>query len=269
MPSPRLLVVLLLVALPACTGDKKDPVDPLAELRNARARLAVLAQATANGAYDAEYRFLQLPSKATGTIRIRQSPPQYRIDIVSKDAASFFSLTTGTVSCSAAKAKKTTCYLVAKRGEEVPALFDPGVQRLFRDAVEDLAAHPGDYLVTRVDTSPTTTPQTPAGSATAPATPSATATAASPPGVPAGECFVVARAAATPDPSDEGGFEDGTYCFAEQGVATSITVKSGSLTLVRVNAAPPAAAFKPPVKVLRLPDPTPTPKAKPSATPSR
>lgn len=250
-PTPALLA-LLLIAAPACTDDKKPARDPDAEIREARSRLATLAQATAAASYDAEYRFLQVPSNTIGTIRIRQVPPQYRIDIVSKDAAVFYALRSGTVSCSA-KGAKRTCYLVAKPGQEVPALFDPGVQRLFRDAVVDLAAHPEDYVVTKVAAPPTATPLSSS------ATPSPLPT---PTGVPAGECFAVSRADATPDPGEEVGFESGTYCFAEQGVATSITVKSGSLTLVALRGVPPAGAFKPIAPVQQLPTPTPTPKKK-------
>ena len=229
MRPVRLLLVLLLFAT-ACTDAKEK--DPNAALNAARARLAVLAQATANGAYDATYR-------------IRQRPPQYRIDITTKDAASFYSLTTGTVSCSA-KGKKKTCFLVARPGEDVPPLFDPGVQRLFRDAVEELSAHPTDYVVTRV---------LPSASPPATASPSGTP-------LPVGECYLVNRVAASPTPGAGPGFENGTYCFAEQGVATEIDVLSGSLTLTSIGAPPGDSAFKPIAKVQQLPDlsPTPTPK---------
>lgn len=256
MRTRPLLLALLLVALPACTEEKKPAPDPDAPLREARARLAVLAHATANGAYDAQYRFLQLPSNTTGVIRIRQSPPQYRIDIVSKDGASFFALKSGIVSCSS-KASKKTCFLVARPGEEVPALFDPGVQRLFRDAVEDLAANPNDYVVRRVEGIPTATPTSVSPTPTASGSPSLLP-------IPRGECFEVTRTVTTPDPRQPSGFENGTYCFAEQGVATSINVKSGTMTLVKLLGPPPAAAFKPPAKVQKLPDlkPTPTPSKK-------
>ena len=246
------MFLALLLLLTACTDKKKAP-DPDAALRDARARLAVLAGATANAAYDAQYRFTQLPSNTAGRIRIRQSPPQYRIDIIRKEGASFFALRTGVVSCSS-KGTKKTCYRVAGPGQPVPELFDPGVQRLFRDAVEDLAANPNDYLVTPVDPSPTPTTS---ASATAPATPSATPSGSLP--IPAAECFRVERTVSTPDPGDESGFENGTYCFAEQGVATSITVNSGTLTLVKLLGPPTANAFKPPAKVQKLPAVTPTP----------
>ena len=246
MRSPRVIAaVLLVLTLGACTGDKDDP-DPDAALKQARARLSVLARATANGSYDASYRFVQLPSNATGSIRIRQTPPQYRIDIVARNGASYFSLKSGIVSCSR-KGTKRTCLLVARPGEEAPELFDPGVQRLFRDAVEDLAARPDDYTV--VTTTPPTVP---------PATGSPSPTPSTLP-IPPGECFAVTRVSTVPDPDPEKGFEPGTYCFAEQGVATAISVKSGALTLVKLLGPPPAAAYTPPAKVQRLPDLTPTP----------
>jgi hypothetical protein len=265
-------VTALLLVLPACTSGKKP--DPNAGMARARARLAVLAQATATNSYDASYGFRQLPSNSAGYIRIRQAPPQYRIDVVSKSSgASFFSLASGTVSC-AQRSKRNTCFLVALPGEEVPALFDPGVQRLFRDAVEDLAANPTDYLVTALGTaSPGATPSftaTPSTAlSTATGTPGSPSPSASPGGLPVGECFAVVRASGAPPATERGGFEDGTYCFAEQGVATSIEVASGTLTLGRLLGPPPAIVFKPTTKVVRLPDlATPKPTPTPSQTPS-
>ena len=242
------LAAAALLLVTGCTEEAKKPAEDTA-LREARARLSVLAQATANGEYDATYWFVQKPSNASGLIRIRQQPPQYRIDITSKDSASFFSLTSGTVSCSqkvkGAK-KNKTCFLVAKPGEPVPTLFDPGVQRLFRDAVQDLASKPNDYTVT---TAPAPPPPSPAPS------PSPTASA------PGGECFLVTRAGEATE-----GFEDGTYCFAENGVATAIAVASGTLTLTALGDPPHPDAFKPTTiaKVQKLPELTasPTPSKK-------
>jgi hypothetical protein len=239
------LVVVAVAALALVAGCEKDKADPDAALRAARGRLAVLAQATANGSYDATYRFEQRPSGTAGTIRILQSPPQYRIDVVSKNSATYYSLTTGIVSCSHRGTKKT-CFLVARPGEDPPALFDPGVQRLFRDAVEDLAANPNDYTVRTVPFPSDSV------SASSSATPSPGATP-----LPAGECFLVNRAASPS--ADRNGFEDGTYCLSEQGIATYIDVSSGTLTLTIVRNPPDAKAFKPSAKVQKLPDLTPTP----------
>ena len=254
--------MLLLLAL-ACTKGDPSPTpsgDPEAA---ARGRLAVLAQKTADGEYDATYRFVQRPSNATGSIRIRQVPPQYRIDVTSKGTASFLSLTTGVVSCTV-KAQGSTCFLVARPGEEVPALFDPGVQRLFRDAVEELAKNPNGYRVSEftppLDTSEPTPPVT-----LTPQSPGATPTP-SPEPLPVGVCFSVERLA-TPSPGTvAAGFEDGTYCFAERGVATRIEVKSGVLELVALGGAPDATWFAPPARVQQLPALSPTPPASPRPT---
>lgn len=269
-----------LALLGGCTDSKPERPTPAEEEASARARLAVLAQKTADGAYDATYRFVQRPSNATGTIRIRQDPPQYRIDVTSRGTASFFALTTGVVSCTIKLPRGTTCFLVARAGEEIPALFDPGVQRLFRDAVEELAKHPNDYRVTRVERpaaavsppeAPPSTPVSPSGAApsgAAPSAPTPTATGsgtATPEPLPAGECFRVERvASASPSPgTTAAGFENGTYCFAERGIATYIEVASGVLELVAVGGEPHPNWFIPPAGVQRLPElsPTPTPTA--------
>ena len=254
--------MLLLLAL-ACTKDDPTPTPPVPDPEvEARGRLTVLAQKTADGQYDATYRFVQRPSDATGTIRIRQVPPQYRIDVTSKGTASFLSLHTGVVSCTV-KAEGSSCFLVAQPGEEVPPLFDPGVQRLFRDAVQELAKNPNDYRVAEVTPPLATTPPTPTAAATlTPASPGATATP-SPEPLPTGVCFAVERLS-TPSPGTAAaGFENGTYCFAEEGVATRIEVQSGVLELVALGGQPNSTWFAPPAKVQQLPVLTPTP------TPSR
>jgi hypothetical protein len=258
-----LALLAALALLPGCTDSPKPKRPaPGEEEAAARGRLAVLAQKTADGGYDATYRFVQRPSNATGTIRIRQEPPQYRIDVTSKGTASFFALTSGVVSCTIKVPKGTSCFLVSRPGEEVPALFDPGVQRLFRDAVEELAKHPADYRVTRVG-GPAPTPGTSETAPPATGTPTATGSATAPapsasgtPGLPAGECFRVERlASAEPSPGTAAaGFEDGTYCFAERGIATQIEVASGVLELTAIGGEPHPNWFIPPAGVQRLPE---------------
>ena len=245
----RLVALLAAVALlGACTEDKPAPPTPSPTedaLAAARARLAVLARATADGVYDATYdvtyRVPQAAQGSKGTIRIWQRPPLYRIDIIGKDVATYLVVATGIVSCSVKGAKKTKrCFLVARTGEQPPALFDPGVQRLFRDVVEDLAAHPADYTVVAV---PFPTPTA--------------AVSPSPRPVPASECFTVTRTASPS--SNKTGFENGTYCLAERGFATYIDVESGTLRLSHFGPPPSANVFKPIAKVERLPDLTPSP----------
>lgn len=259
--------MLLLLAL-ACTKGEPKPTPSADPEAAARGRLAVLAQKTADGEYDATYRFVQRPSDATGTIRIRQVPPQYRIDVTSKGTASFLSLHSGVVSCTV-KAQGSSCFLVARPGEEVPPLFDPGVQRLFRDAVEELAKNPNGYRVTEVTPPLATQHATPTAAATLmPQSPGATPTP-SPAPLPVGVCFEVERLS-TPSPgTTAAGFENGTYCFAEEGVATRIEVQSGVLDLVALGGTPNSTWFAPPAKVQQLPALTPTPTRTPAPTPSR
>jgi hypothetical protein len=249
---PAVLLVALLV-LPACTHDKKK-ADPNAELNAARGRLAVLAQATANGSYIATYRFVQRSDGTAGTIRFVQAPPRYRFDVIVHNSASYFELPTGVVSC-ARKELKKTCFLVARPGEEVPALYDPVLPRLFRDAVADLAANPTEYVVRQVPY-PSASVSPSSASASASATPGPSATP-----LPTGECYAVTRTSSTPS-ADRTGFEDGTYCFAEQGIATYIDVTTGSMVLTAVGGTPNDASFKPITKVVRLPDLTPSPTPK-------
>jgi hypothetical protein len=249
---PAVLLVALLALLPACTHEKKK-ADPNAELNAARGRLAVLAQATANGSYIATYRFVQRSDGTAGTIRFVQSPPRYRFDVIVHNSASYYELPTGVVSC-ARKELKKTCFLVARPGEQVPELYDPVLPRLFRDAVADLAANPTEYVVRQVPFPSVSPSATASASATATPDPSATP-------LPTGECYAVTHTSATPS-ADRTGFEDGTYCFAEQGIATYIDVTTGSMVLTAVGGTPDDASFKPITKVQKLPDLTPSPTPK-------
>jgi hypothetical protein len=241
------VLLATLLVLPACTHPKKK-ADPNAELNAARGRLAILAQATANGSYIATYRFVQRSDGTAGTIRFVQAPPRYRFDVSVHNSASYFELPTGVVSC-ARKEKKKTCFLVARPGEEVPELYDPVLPRLFRDAVADLAANPTEYVVRQVPF-PSESVSPPAASPAPSATP-----------LPTGECYAVTRTSATPSASRTG-FEDGTYCFAEQGLATYIDVTTGTITLTAIGGTPTDASFKPTTKVQKLPDLTPSPTPK-------
>ncbi len=240
----RIWLAVLVLALAGCTGKPSvTSPDPGVLARN---RLSLLAAKAAGNSFDATYRFTERATAATGTIRIRQVPPQYRLDISTTTTASFFALRTGFVSCTRRKNRTDySCFLVARPGEPVPDLFDPGVQRLFRDAVTGLAEYPRDYAVQALSPSPS---------------PSAS------PGVPAGECFHVERTS-TPSPRADGqvpaGFETGDYCFAEEGYPTRYDVATGTLVLVAVGPAPDPTAFQPPAKPATLPDLTPSPTPTP------
>lgn len=212
-------------------------------LSAAQRRLAELAGLAAKASYDATYS-LDARTGDRGTIRIVAAPPSYRVDVQLGGAEpSIYIQRAGTVVSCRVSAGKPSCFLVARPGEPVPDIFDPGVQRLFSDAVADLAARPSSYVV-----------ETQPGKALAE-------------GEPAAECFDVRRSAsteqasATPSaPADPTGFETGQYCFADDGLLTRLTVSTGTLILTSRGPVPASALFDPPARPAALPDlPTPSP----------
>jgi len=223
-------------------------------LTQAQQQLAGLAGLAAAASYDATYD-LDARTGDTGTIRIVALPPSYRVDVTLRGAEpSIYIQKSGTVVSCRLKTGKPSCFLVARPGEPVPEIFDPGVQRLFSDAVADLGANPAGYLVDVI-------PSEPLAVGTVPAT-----------------CFDVRRAgpsaspSASPDPSpstanpvDPTGFETGEYCFADDGLLTRVAVSTGALVLKSRGAAPTLKLFDAPAKPAALPDlataaasPTPT-----------
>ena len=242
-PARALPMLLLLAVAPACRGTTPTPTPtPTPTLSAAQRRLAAVAQAAATAVYDARYAFTAPATQDSGTIRIVNRPPGVRVDVTRNATTAVFIATPArTVSCTVTAAKKS-CFLVARPGEEIPDIFDPGVQRLFTNAVGDLAADPAGYDVTELPG----------------ATPSGTS--------PAAACFRVDRRAeptASPSPADPSasGFEDGRYCFAAGGYPTLIEVPTGSLRFTALGPAPTDATFVPPAPVAQLP-------ALPSASPS-
>ena len=230
-------VVLLAVLAAGCTDDPATPDrEPGDRLTVAQRRLAGLAGLAATASYDVTYD-LAARSGGEGTIRIVAAPPSYRVDVALGGTPSTFIQRAGTVVSCTTAAGRASCFLVARPGEPVPDLFDPGVQRLFSDAVTDLAANPAAYAVDVV-------------------TPSAS---------PGGrvECFDVRRLEPTEDESassgalptsDPTGFETGQYCFGSDGVLTRLAVSTGTLTLKARGPAPTASLFDPPATPVALPD---------------
>ncbi len=229
-----------------CSDDTtKDPTPVASDaLSGAQRRLAELAGLAASASYDVTYA-LDARTGDKGTIRIVAAPPSYRVDVtVGGGKPSTFIDRDGTVVSCTSTAGKASCFLVARPGEQVPELFDPGVQRLFSDAVADLAANPERYAVQ-------TSSATPLNDAECfdvrRVEPSASGSAsASPPSLP------------TADPT---GFETGRYCFGADGVLTRLEVSTGTLTLASRGPTPLPTAFDPPATPIALPD-------LPSATPS-
>ncbi len=232
------LAVCLLLA--GCSGGDGDPAPtPSPDLTIDQLALAELADRGAKATYDGRYDFVASPGGEKGTIRIVATPPKYRIEIAGPGrTALYFDLAGEKISCSV-KDAKTTCLLVARPGEPAPELFDPGVDRIFRDAVAELAARPGSYGVKRL-------PDAPAREA-----------------IPKASCFQVQRvvpaASASGVLDQAAGFETGNYCFAELGVLTSVTISTGTMTLTALSVTVPAALFTPPATPAALPSLTPSP----------
>jgi hypothetical protein len=246
-------IAVLVLALAACDSGRGEgrpspstTPTPTPTLSADQVELARLATLAARATYDATYTFTATVNGRTGALRIAASPPSYRVDVVTGGSTAVLITTPQrTVSCQVTSRKKS-CFLVAGPGEDVPDLFDPGVQRLFSDAVADLAANPGRYTVNQVEV---TLP--------AVATPST--------------CFQVGLApeptgseASSPTPTpttdaDPTGFEAGQYCFRDSGLLTSLVVSTGRITLRSTAPAPPPSVFAPVAPVQTLPSLSPGP----------
>ncbi|MHB8340385.1 MAG: hypothetical protein ACYDB7_04325, partial [Mycobacteriales bacterium] len=74
-------------------------------------------------------------------------------------------------------------------------------------------------------------------------------------GLPAARCFAVVPASPPPSPAVPGLAEvdPGTYCLSATGVPVLLRFPSGTLTLVRLQGPPLAAALLPPSSPLPLP----------------
>lgn len=229
-------MLVLAIALGACNYNSVEPTPTPSKddgLTRPQRRLAELAGLAAVAAYDATYA-LRAASGETGTVRIVARPPDYRVDVTLRggEPSIFIQRAGSVVSCST-KARRVSCFTVARPGEPVPELFDPGVQRLFSDAVRELAASPASYVVT---------------DAAAPASPNGA------------ECFDVRRqapsgsatAAAAPT-ADPTGFETGQYCFGTDGLLTRVAVTTGTLDLATRGPVPGPDAFAPPATPRALP----------------
>jgi len=258
-PVAVLVVAALLVGCSSGSTDEPGPrpsASTSSGLTQAQQQLAGLAGLAAAASYDATYD-LDARTGDTGTIRIVALPPSYRVDVTLRGAEpSIYIQKSGTVVSCRLKTGTPSCFLVARPGEPVPEIFDPGVQRLFSDAVADLGANPAGYLVDVIPSEPLAVGAVPAS------------------------CFDVRRAApstspsapgdsspslSTANPVDPTGFETGQYCFADDGLLTRLTVSTGTLVLKSRGAAPTLKLFDAPAKPAALPDLA-TPAVSPTPT---
>ncbi len=150
--------------------------------------------------YSARYR-LTSDGQPAVTVDVAATRTAYSLRLTGPGSTSVFVVNAkGSFSCELAT--HTRCFLVAKPGKPVPAALDPGLERVFRTSLHELATHPDGYEVSVVE-----------------------------------GCFSVRpKGSVTPDTVNKG-----TYCWSSGGVLTKYVSASGSLTLVRSGKAPTLA----------------------------
>ena len=206
------------VATPTSTTSAPSPS---AESGEDVARRA--AAATGRVPWAARYRLVSNDTaQPAGTVSVAVRGADVRLDLT-RDGGTAVLLRTaaGTVSCQLSGARRT-CLSVAAAGEPLPAVFDPGLQRVFTSDLAALAAGRGH-------------------GATAGAVLAATGT------LPAARCWQVPAAT---------GLDAGTYCLSTAGVLRQATFASGVLSLTTVLPAPTPTRFTPPVRPQPLPSPS-------------
>ncbi|MBV9097453.1 MAG: hypothetical protein JO079_05290 [Frankiaceae bacterium] len=201
MIARRLLAAAAVLAVTAgCTSSGGPRPGPAATSSKAAAELTALAGRGAAATYTGFYSFHQVTPNSTATVDVWHAPPNLRVDVVAGGTtASFIRRAAATYSC-ASKKGKLSCFTVAGRGQKPPAPFDVGPATLFSDDLVTLSASGASYDVT------TAAPVAASGS------------------IPAATCFAVKSGLLTPQPA----VQAATYCFADNGVLTSVTYPSGN-----------------------------------------
>ena len=227
-------VVLGLLALTACSGDPtpSTAVSPTpsptssaspVERLSARDQAALLLRKPPRP-LDATYRLDSRGNRPDATVRVRLDRRSYRVDVARRGRmASLFTAPVGLVSCQIAPRAKS-CFLVAKRDERPPRLFNPGVQRIFLATV---AAIENPRKGVRIRHAGVWKAPRPYGTA---------------------PCFQVRGKLADP----------GTYCFLDEGRWAGALARaefaSGSLSLRSIDGRfDNQTAFRPPVRATPLP----------------
>jgi hypothetical protein len=174
--------------------------------------------------FDALYRLDSAGQRPDAKVRMRIDRARYRVDVTrGRSTASLFTTRAGLVSCQV-EGRDKACFLVAKRSERPPRLFDPGVQRIFLSAVPAIGEPRAGVRVRRAGVWKAPKPY---GSA---------------------PCFQVTGR--LPDP--------GVYCFLAEGRWTGALARaefgSGSLSLRSIDGRFNGdATFTPPVRPTPLP----------------
>jgi hypothetical protein len=174
---------------------------------------------------DATYRLDSRGKRPDAMVRVRLDRRSYRVDVTRRGrTASLFTAPAGLVSCQTAP-RQRSCFVVAKRDQRPPRLFNPGVQRIFQSTVRVIGDPRKGVRIRRAGVW-----EAPKNYGPAP-------------------CFQVRGKLADP----------GTYCFLSQGRWAGALARaefgSGNLSLRSIDGKFTGSnAFRPPVK------PTPLPK---------
>jgi hypothetical protein len=180
--------------------------------------------------FTGSYALTSPTGAALATVDVYLTAAAYRVDVVEKTATTslYGGTARETVACTVAPGIPTVCYDVAEPGAKIPARFDVGVERVFRDDLPALATS-----VTGLDVQPA----------------ALLSTLTSP--VAKTQCYTVTAAGG----STAAGVDAGTYCLDPAGLLVGFSSTSGVLTLTRHSAAPAAAALRPPATPQALPSP--------------
>lgn len=247
--SPRLagaavtLSSLAAVGLTGC-GGSGSATPSAAPLTSAQRDLARVAAASRDSAFVASYTGQTTGKQRTAAIAVFvQSADRYRVDVREGSVTtSLYATAQGSVACTVAPRQVPACFLVAKPGEAVPTQFDAGVQRVFTRDLPRIAANPGAFTVTEVQSLPKT--QT----------------------LEAARCFTIAAQPGNPVITQNlvADVDLGTYCLSDAGPPRRLTFPSGTLTLTAARGAPSTKELTPPAAAKQLPSSSATASASPN-----
>lgn len=150
-PTRSVAALLLVLAAGATACSDSQPTtsasptppgstaSPTPTLSPGAAAAALVGQAPR--VFDAVYRLRSTAERQPNAlVRVRVTPNRYRVDVTrGRKTSTLMTAPAGLVSCQLAAGDRS-CLLVAERDGQPPPLFDPGIQRIFRQVVPIVAA---------------------------------------------------------------------------------------------------------------------------------
>lgn len=232
-------LVAMAVLLSGCTDSEPEPTasptptTPLASTPEPQAlstrQRAQQLTALAPEVFNATYRLTGRGPRPDASATMRVAGERFRLDVTQgRTTAVLLYGPRGVVSCQVETRKDgkptRTCFLVAKTPQGLPALFDPGIQRLFRSTTRALSQGSKQLSVQR------------------------DGTWKAPGKLGEAECFAVKGK----------DVENGTYCYLAEpgpyiGLLARAAFPSGTLELRQVTKVLREGVFRPPVRPTPLP----------------